>query len=114
MCVGLQDQPIALLLLRLQPCSFFLGSLPGFGQLLQLSLQHHVGVAGIFKSLIHLGRCISFSSFESLSMIKPQLDELGLELLVAGLLGAQLLLMLPDELVLLPCNPEKKVLTKLC
>jgi hypothetical protein len=51
---------------------------------------------------MHLGRCISFSSFESLSMIKPQLDELGLELLVAGLLGAQLLLMLPDELVLLP------------
>jgi hypothetical protein len=47
-------------------------------------------------------------------MIKPQLDELGLELLVAGLLGAQLLLMPPDELVLLPCNPEKKVLTRLC
>ena len=47
-------------------------------------------------------------------MIKPQLDELGLELLVAGFLGAQLLLMPPDKLVLLPCNPEKKVLTRLC
>jgi hypothetical protein len=47
-------------------------------------------------------------------MIKPQLNELGLELLVAGLVGAQLLLMLPDELVLLPCKPEKRVLTRLC
>jgi hypothetical protein len=42
-------------------------------------------------------------------MVKTQLDKLGLELLVAGLLGAQLLLMLLDQLLLLPCEPERKV-----
>jgi hypothetical protein len=35
-------------------------------------------------------------------MVKAQLDELRLELLIAGLLGAQLLLVLPDKLLLLP------------
>ena len=89
-------------MLLLQPHSFLLGTLPGLGQLLQLSSQYHGGIAGVLQSLVHLGRCISFSGFEGLGMIKPQLNELGLELLVAGLVGTQLLLMLPDELVLLP------------
>jgi hypothetical protein len=113
-CVSLQDQLVAFLVLLLQPRGLLLSTLPGLGQLLQLSSQYNGGVAGVLQSLVHLGRCISFSGFEGLGVVKPQLNELRLELLVAGLVGAQLLLMLPDELVFLPCNPEKKMLTRLC
>jgi hypothetical protein len=107
--VGLEDQLMAFFALLLQPRDFLLGSIPGLGQLLQLSLQHHGGVASVLQSLVHLGRCVSFSGFEDLGMLKTQLDKLGLKLLVAGLLRAQLFLMLLDQLLLLPCKPERKV-----
>jgi hypothetical protein len=107
--VGLEDQLMAFFALLLQPRDFLLGSLPGLGQLLQLSLQHHGGVASVLQGLVHLSRCVSFSGLESFGMVKTQLDKLGLELLVAGLLGAQLFLMLLDQLLLLPYNPEMKV-----
>ena len=112
--VSLQDQLVAFFMLLLQPRSSFLSTLPRLGQLLQLRPQHHGGVAGVLQGLLHLGRCVSFSGLEGIGMVKPQLDELGLELPVAGLEGVQLLLVLPDELILLHCNSEQKMLTRSC
>ena len=103
----MQDQLIALLVPLLQPRGLLLGTLPGLGHLLQLCPQHHSGIGSILQSLVQLGRCAHFSGFEGLGVIEPQLNQLRLEILVAGLEGVQLILVLPVELVLFPCNRKK-------
>jgi hypothetical protein len=57
---------------------------------------------------MQLGLRSGFSGLQRLVMVKAKPDKLILELLGDGSLGAQLLLMLPDELVLLLWNPERK------
>jgi hypothetical protein len=112
-CISLHDQPVILLPLRLQPRGLVLSSFPRLGKLLQLSLQHRIGVAGILQRFVQLGRRIGFGSLQRLVVVKAKLDKLVLELLGSGSLGAQLFLMLLDKLVLLLWNPKKKMLTKL-
>ena len=67
-----------------------------------------MGITGVLQRLVQLGRRIRFGSLQCLGVVKTKLDELTLELLVAGPLGAQLLLVLPDKLVLFLWNPERK------
>jgi hypothetical protein len=50
---------------------------------------------------MQLGLRSGFGGLQRLVMVKTKVDKLILELLGDGLLGAQILMMLPDELVLL-------------
>jgi hypothetical protein len=74
--------------------------LPRLPFLLQLRRQHRVGVRGILHDLRQPGLGCSLGVLQILIMLEPGLHSLLLELLVAGFLGAQGLLMLPDELLL--------------
>jgi hypothetical protein len=60
--VSLLNQKVILLLFRIQPRGLVLSCLPRLGGLFQLSLQHHVGIAGILQRLIQLGLRSGLSS----------------------------------------------------